>query len=165
MRSALVVFILSAITGLAVVVFAWSYLSQPDSLETKFGVFFVKPVHLGMEFLPTGHACGGPDSSWITGYEASDGERLSIYGATFSSPSGARKKLQKRLDLAIRVIERGPKYDGHGRTVGEQVVAVFQSKEKGKEAVSVMWTNGNRLYSIDAPSISHALEMERKRGY
>jgi hypothetical protein len=131
----------------------------------KLGVYLVKPIGriIQSKYKILGHACGGGYYSYITGYEAPDGVRISESCAPFSSRSKAKHGLQERLKDAMSIIERGAKYDNKGREIGERVVALFHSKEEGKKVAILLWTDRDTMYEVESFSISHVLEFERTR--
>jgi hypothetical protein len=92
-------------------------------------------------------------------YESFDGVRLRRTGEQYSSPALANERLENRLKDAVRVIKRNLVYKKR-RRVGERVVAVFFDKETKEETVSIMGTYEEVFWSIDAPSLPHALAFE-----
>jgi hypothetical protein len=154
-----IVIVLTLLIGAALVSELFFFFRQ----SREPGVFFVKPVGRinQHKYKQLGHACGGSYNSYITGYEAPDGVKISKSGAQFQSPSQAKRELRERLKHAISILERGPKYDNKGRKVGERVLALFNSKEGGKRAVVVLWTDKKDMYEVGSLSLSHALEFER----
>jgi hypothetical protein len=131
----------------------------------KPGVYLVKPVgHISQhKYKLLGHACGGSYYSYTTGYETPDGVMISESLAPFSSPSRAKRELQRRLKYAVSIIKRGAKYDNKGRKSGERVMALFNSKEEGKKVAILLWTENDDMYEIQSFSLSHILEFERTR--
>jgi hypothetical protein len=131
----------------------------------KLGVYLVKPVGriIQSRYKGLGHACGGRYLSYITGYEAPDGVMISESLWTFSSPSRAKRELQKWLKDAASIIERGARYDDKGREIGERVMALFNSKEEGKKVAILLWTEKDNMYEIESFSISDILKFEQTR--
>jgi len=156
-----IVIILTLLIGLAIVTEMFFFFRP----SREPGVYLVKPVGriIQHKYKLRGHACGGSYYSYITGYEAPDGVEIYESCAPFQSPSAAKRGLRERLKDAISILERGPKYDHQGRKVGERVVALFNSKEAGKRASLVFWTDKKNMYEVGSLSISHVLEFERDR--
>jgi hypothetical protein len=156
-----IVIILTLLVGVALAGELFFFFRPPKEL----GVYLVKPVGRTIQhkYKLRGHACGGSHYSYITGYEAPDGVEIYESCAQFQSPSAAKRELRERLKYAISILERGPKYDNKWRKVGERVVALFNSKEAGKKAVLVFWTDKKDMYEVGSLSISHVLEFERDR--
>jgi hypothetical protein len=129
------------------------------------GVLSIQPVSAlslpwpAGRFEEFGHACGGRNNSYVTGYRAYDGTRLARRGMSFSSESEAGSELRKFLRYASRIAETGPKYNERGIVIGERVIAFFAVDDK--EAVSIIWTEGKSLYAIEAFSLETALEFEK----
>lgn len=137
------VFLLS---GIAFLVITNSTFASP--LQPELGVLMVQPstsiLRLVepstsiMRFECLGHACGGRNESWITGYLAFDGKRLALRCASYSSRAEANRKLQDRLQDAVKIHEVGTNYNQQGQTVGKRAVAFFLYDDK--ETVAILWT-------------------------
>lgn len=103
---------------------------------------------------------GVPFSSQL--YEASDGVILSVTRENWGSPLRANKALRRKLEKAVNIIERAPKFDEKEHQVGERVVAIFTPGSPDKNQASVIWTYGSQFYYIESSSISHILEFEKR---
>src|SRR5262245_12428373 len=99
-----IVIVLTLLIGVALVRELFFYFRPSREL----GVYLVKPVGriFLRKFKPLAHACGGKYNSYSTSYEAPDGAKTSESGATFSSPSEAKRRLQERLKDATGILER-----------------------------------------------------------
>src|SRR5262245_60946643 len=100
------------------------------------GVFIVQPSTSIERFEPYWHSCGGPHHSWVTGYFAYDGKRLSFSSETYKSLSEAGRSLQNQLQNAARVQEVGVKYNQEGQIIGERAVAYLIVD--GKEIATII---------------------------
>src|SRR5215831_9517998 len=156
-----IVIILTLPIGVAIITEIFFFFRPSREL----GVYLVKPVGrmIQPKYKQLGRACGGSYYSYIQGYESPDGVMISESCAPFRSHSEAKRGLRERLKYAISILEREAKYDNKGRKVGERVVALFNSKEAGKKAVLVLWTDKKVMYEFGSLSISHVLEFERDR--
>jgi hypothetical protein len=74
----------------------------------------------------------------FTGFEASDGVKLTAVYGEFDSPTRANEEFDKELHKAIKVVERGEKKDGTGRVVGVRAQAVFPSAGSPKLVQAVL---------------------------
>jgi len=148
-----------------IIVFSTKRLSTLAHPSEGLCVFLVHPSTSILRFEELGHACGGPNQSWITAYVAYDGNRLSLSSATYSSPSEASRRLQSRLQGAAKIQETGPKYNRQGyivgERVGERVVAFFRVEEK--EIATILLTQEKSLFAIETEVFNCALEFERTK--
>ena len=128
-----------------------------DSQEL--GVFIVQPSTAISRFEELGHACGGPNRSWGTGYITYNGKHLSLFSATFQSSLAANQELQKWLQGATRIQEWGPKYDQQGEVTGERIVAIYVVEDRNKAAI--LWSQQESIFFIETESLECALEFER----
>jgi hypothetical protein len=149
------IFLLLAI---AFLIKSYSALASPSP---ELGVFMVQPSTSIRRFEELGHACGGPNQSWITGYTAYDGKQLSLRSATYTSQSEASLELQKRLQNATRIQEVGAKYNQQGKIVGKRAVAFFAFDDK--EIAAILWTKQKSLFVIKTESLDCALEFEHTK--
>lgn len=142
----------------------WHVLSRSPlkSLKIAETTFVLRPVVESPRFIPAGNACGFECSSQI--YNSSDGEVLSDSTCGYKSSARAKKELQRELKGVQKIVERAPKLGWNGRQIGERVVAIFLPDEYGRKWVRIMWTDGSRLRSINAPALELALEFEQREG-
>jgi len=126
-----------------------------------FGVFMVQPTTSILQFEELGHACGGPNHSWVTGYITYNGKRLSLSAATYASQSEATQMLRSRVQGATRIQEAGARYNQEGRIVGERVVALVDVEDK--ELALIVWTQEDSVFAIESESLECAMEFERTR--
>lgn len=140
---------------------SWLFHSRPILNPIKSEQpFEVQPFELQpLSFSGMAHACG-PTANYHS-YESSDGIAISESNEIFPSAKRSNKELQKRVRLAVEIIEREPKLDENGRRVGERVVGISSVKE-GQQLAFVMWTDDEILSSIEASSLRHVLEFEKR---
>ena len=129
--------------------------------KDEFGVFMIQPTTSSLRFQELGHACGGTDHSWVTGYFTYSGRRLSLSGASYSSRSEAFQKLRSWAQGATRIQETGAKYNQEGQIVGERVVAFVAVGDR--EVALIVWTQEESLFAIESESLDCAMEFERTR--
>lgn len=101
------------------------------------------------------HSCAGRT------YVASDGAKLSMSYAHFSSRGDARRALNDELKKAMEIIERGAKVTKKGQRVGDRVLVVLPSSGSSEHVYSLYWTDTKWLYFVNAPSLRHVLEFEK----
>jgi hypothetical protein len=94
-------------------------------------------------------------------YKSSDCMTVSERTIFFKSPTRAREEIEKEIENASALIERGPKLDSNGQAVGERVVLEFAAEEQRKPHAEIMWNNGPELNYIIALSLEHTLELEK----
>ena len=156
----LIVALVTFCLGITAVIQVTYYRMPP--VEASEEILCSKPGPIDLQpltFTRTLRACG--ELSWSQGYAASDGEMLFESGQVYDSSAHADKEMRKLLKDAEEVIERAPKLDETGQQVGERIVAVFPPDEFGKEWVRIIWTDEAVLRSINAPSLRHALALEK----
>jgi hypothetical protein len=92
-------------------------------------------------------------------FNASDGEKLSIYYASFSSSHEARRYFDWKVARGGRILKQGAYTDAKTKSVGQRAEVLLAGDEK---RFAVMWTSGSRFREIIARSLSDALELERQ---
>lgn len=127
----------------------------------EFAVFMIQPTTSILRFEELGHACGGPNHSWVTGYITYNGKRLSLSAASYSSQSEATQVLRSRVQGATRILETGARYNQEGRIVGERAVALVAVESK--ELALIVWTQEESVFVIESESLECAMEFERTR--
>ena len=95
-------------------------------------------------------------------YRSSDSIGVSVTSENHNSPAEANKALQKELEQAVKIIEREPKLDEQGQSVGERVVASLPSNDPDKPQAFVLWSDGSSFYQISSFSLRHVLELEKR---
>lgn len=84
-----------------------------------------------------------------------------MYDGEFSTPDEAIRYFQWNIQQwAAPGITQGQKANRDGKTVGRRAQFLGKSQEKTKTWV-VMWTEGAYFYTVHAPTIECALEIER----
>jgi hypothetical protein len=155
--------------GIAFLIRNYSTFASPSP---ELGVFMVQPSTSLVSssassstpargFEAFGHACGGPNGSFITGYTAYDGKRLSLWGAAYNSRAEADMEFQKRLQNAARVQEIGAKYNQQGKVIGKRAVVIFIVEDN--EIAAILWTEQKSLSIIEAQSLDQAFEFEHTK--
>ena len=148
----------SLILSIGIALRTFSTLATP---KDEFGVLIVQPTTSILRFEETGHACGGPNSSWTTGYITHSGKRLSLSGAIYSSQSEAIQKLRSWGQGAIRIQEIGARYNKEGQIVGERVVGFMVVGDK--DLAFVVWSQVESVFAIQSESLDCVIEFERSR--
>ncbi len=87
---------------------------------------------------------------------------MSVTRESRRSTASARKQLRSKLKEVVTVVEQGPKLGEKGQRIGERVVATFGPAGSQNGQASVFWTDGIQFYSIQSPSLKHALEFEKQ---
>lgn len=131
-------------------------------LSFALGVF-ISPIRFSLDAMGRGKVLDGDDFFGVQSYTSTYFTKLSFSSVPFRSPEKANEAFTAIVKPAVRIIDRGPKYDRHGSKVGERAVAILRDPETHKEFVSVLWTNGRFLFSIDSPSLTHVLQFEQQR--
>lgn len=131
------------------------------SLVTLAVGVLISPVRFSEDLVACGYVPDGGGSASVTRFTSTYFEKLWFSHETYPGAEKSREVFGERLAGAVRVLERTPKYDRGGRTVGERAVAVFPGKESGGQYFGALWTDGNTLHSIHSTSLSHVLQFER----
>jgi hypothetical protein len=98
-------------------------------------------------------------------WEAPDGRRWSVIHKEFSSPTDARKYLDRQTEKNSTVIKRGDATDKQGKVIGTRVEIVFTTKESKQNTPAVLRTNGPHFYEILSDSFQHILDFENTRDW
>ena len=98
----------------------------------------------------------------LNSYATSDGTRLSISRATFSSPSAAQKELNLWGKQATKIIERGVTKNSSGQAVGLRLRGKFPPPKPHEENNGILWTEGKEFFWVSSPSLELALQMEKE---
>jgi len=92
-------------------------------------------------------------------FQASDGEKLYVDYASFSSAQEARRYFDWKVARCKRILKQGTYTDAKTKSVGHRAEVVAAGDENG---FAVMWTAGARFREIIAKSLPDALELERQ---
>jgi hypothetical protein len=95
-------------------------------------------------------------------FEASDGERLSVDYAEFSSPQEASRYFDWKVGKCSNILKQGAYTDPRTKSSGQRAEVV---PPRGKKTITVMWTAGTRFREINAKSLPDALELEKRYGH
>jgi len=90
----------------------------------------------------------------------SDCVTIDVREEKLDSSGSAEEKMQRALRGAYHLLEQGPRIDSNGRRVGTRAVVLPAS---GGRRALILWTDGQRLHSIESCSLGHALELEKQR--
>jgi hypothetical protein len=112
--------------------------------------------------LGIGSKGSGPSYGYVSLF---DGVKLGTSSKKFASPDRAIEGLDKELNCAIKILERGPKFDSQGKKIGERVVAIIGSPISREPGAVVMWTDRSVLCRIQSTSLHHVLRFERTEAF
>ena len=99
----------------------------------------------------------GPSYGYVSLF---DGVKLGTSSKKFASSDQAIEGLDEELKCAIKILERGPKFDSQGIKIGERVVAIVRSPISGEQGAVVLWTDHALLCRIQSTSLQHVLRFE-----
>jgi hypothetical protein len=139
--------------GTAIVTFLFTF---------AFGVL-ISPIGFSLEGMGHGKVIDGGGGFFCHRYTSTYFINLWFSGAGYPSPEKANEVFANAVGSAVKVIERGPRYDQHGRVVGQRAVAILLDTENNEQYSSVFWTDGKVLFSISSRSMTHVLQFERHR--
>lgn len=76
----------------------------------------------------------------------------------------AEELLQRKVQSAVQLIERGPQKVGAGQRLGERAVIVLapDRMDDFQHKFVVLWTEDSELHSIEAPILNYVLEFEKR---
>ena len=123
---------------------------QPESEEIEF-----ETVLVGVK----GRKDGGSISFQV--FKSRDGVVVEWNVERYASSLRAQEEINKMIDRASTVEERGPKLDPRGRKVGERAV-LLKARGTTKEAY-IVWTDGPLVQYLWSTSLRHAKAYEKKR--
>ena len=99
----------------------------------------------------------GADDVDVSTYRTDDGTVVRHRIEDFHLVSQAHDRILALANQATRVIERGPKTDKNGKTIGERVVFL-----SAKSMANIAWTDDHTVRVIDSTKLAYALEFERR---
>lgn len=108
----------------------------------------------------SGRTTGGSRFS-LELFEASDGITVSSRLDRFRSAELAHKELAKIIRTA-EVIERKPKLDDAGRSLGERVILKFARSKSQVPRMELLWIDKTDLHRIASSSLDHILAFEKQ---
>ena len=126
-----------------------------------FGVL-ISPIGFSIDCMAHGKVIDGGGNYFVHRYTSNYFINVWFSGGGYRSPEKANEVFDKEIGSAVKVIERGPKYDRHGSVIGQRAVAIVLDTENN-EQYSVFWTDGKILFSIHSRSMIHVLQFERYR--
>jgi len=96
----------------------------------------------------------------LTVFKASDGEGLTVEHVIFRSPDDASRYFHWMIEKrATDILNQGSKLDKNGRVIGVRAEVVV--KLPGASS-AIMWTNNQHFFVIFSPSLSDAVELEKR---
>ena len=95
-------------------------------------------------------------------YRSDDGVSLQRRTIEYRSNARAREEMQRMVNTAGKVIDRGRKLEGEGSRKGERAVLLWRRWQAGQILAVVLWTDGPELYILESPSLPHVLAFERQ---
>lgn len=123
----------------------------------------ISPIGFSLEGMGHGKVIDGGGGFFCHRYTSTYFINLWFSGAGYRSPEKANEVFANRAGSAVKVIERGPRYNQHGKVVGQRAVAILLDTENNEQYSSVFWTDGKILFSIGSRSMTHVLQFERSR--
>lgn len=123
----------------------------------------VSPIAFSLDGIGHGKVNDGGGGFVINCYTSTYFIKLWFSSRHYRSTEKANEVFATEVASAIKVIERGPKYNRNGSLVGQRAVAILLDTDKNEQYSSVFWTDGQSLFSIDSPSMTHVLQFERHR--
>jgi hypothetical protein len=86
-------------------------------------------------------------------FGSSDGRYFKKWTITCLQPQGAKGKMEELLKRAERIVSREPVFDGEGRQIGEEVIALFPPNDT-ENGVASLFHFGESEYLIQVTSTS-----------
>lgn len=123
----------------------------------------ISPIGFSIDGWACGRVPDGGGFFGFTSYTSTYFIKLSFSRSQFRSPEKANEMFAAAVNEAVRIIDRGPKYDRQGNKVGERTVAILRDPERNTEYASVFWTNGRFLFFVNSRSLTHVLQFEKYR--
>lgn len=97
-------------------------------------------------------------------FVASDGKNVMEYAVRFPSTLRATQELQHWIGAhGSKVLERGPNLDKHGNKVGERILLLSDSSERGKTLAVLVRTYGVLYRDVRSESLQDVLAFERQK--
>jgi hypothetical protein len=107
------------------------------------------------------HSC---ESGCDDDYESSDGQRVSLTGACYTSTAKDTRREVRRMISEGRIVKKGKRYYRYDRQrrLGTRTVVIYPPDETGGKPAKIFWYVGGTCFSyISAGSLELALEFER----
>jgi hypothetical protein len=95
-----------------------------------------------------------------TAWQSSDGVGVNLEILSCKSTAHAQRVFNKLIGKATKVFEKKI-ITNKGRKTGGRVVATF-TRELIKRPEMIVWTDGNKIYTVESTSFRHALIFEKK---
>lgn len=95
-------------------------------------------------------------------YRSDDGVFLQRKAIEYRSDVRAREEMQRMINTAAKMIDRGSKLEGEGSRKGERAVLLWRRWRAGEVHAVVLWTDGPELYILESRSLRHVLAFERQ---
>ena len=120
----------------------------------------ISPIRFTPEILAHGTVTDGGGAYAVARYKSSYFVNLWRSSEVYDTPEKADQVFQDRLQRAVKVLERAPKFNEGGAKVG-RAVAIFYSREHGEQYACVLWTEGRVLIEVYSSSLLHVLDFEK----
>ena len=131
-------------------------------LSFALGVF-ISPIRFRLDGMACGKVRDGGGLFGIENYTSTYFIKLSFSRSQYRSTENANEVFAAIVKSAVKIIDTRPKYNLHGRQVGERAVAILLDPESNSQYASVFWTDGRVLFSVDSSSLTHVLQFEQYR--
>ena len=96
----------------------------------------------------------------LTGFNASDGEGLTVEHGMFRSPDEAIRYFHWVIEKrATGILDQGSKLDKAGRVIGVRAVVAFKLPSTPS---AIMWTSNQDFFMILSSSLPDAVELEKR---
>lgn len=95
----------------------------------------------------------------VHAYLSSDCIRLSVETQKWGSPAEAGEEMQRRIDGAHKVLEKGLMFDHDHHPLGERAVLLVGTSS---HRAAILWRNESQLRIIESTSLARALEFETR---
>lgn len=106
----------------------------------------ISPIRFSLEAMGRGKMLDGDGFFGIQSYTSTYFVKLSFSSVPYRSPEQANEVFTAIVKSAVRVVDRGPRYNRQGSKVGERAVAILLDPESNEQFASVFWTDGRFLF-------------------
>jgi hypothetical protein len=99
--------------------------------------------------------------TYFSNYESSGGNKLYKILIEFQSTERCNEQLNALIKASVKLIERGPRKDRDGHTVGERIVVLLPTKLPDERLAAIAWTNGKKYTDIRSNSLEDLQAFEK----
>lgn len=124
-------------------------------LTFVFGVG-ISPIRFYTESI----ACG-PNNSTQT-YQSSYFVQTSFGYIGYDSEDQAREAFNRRLNKAIKIVNRTPRMNKQGVLIQQRALALFYDAENKEYYTAAIWIEGKMIRSIHSTSFVHVMNFEEQ---